>query len=116
MEILINERNLIFQELLVAKLKNTIRANITTLAAKEGSLILKYLEEHQVDIFIFDPVQFNGYITAETISKLYPKIKKIGFSSHKEDNRIKYYGAISYVSKFHSNVNQFINEVKLCMD
>jgi DNA-binding NarL/FixJ family response regulator len=111
--ILLVEKNLILSNTLTNLLTQDKELNVIGVC-RHGNKVVEFLNKHSVDIILIDPNQTNGFVITVQITKEFPNIKIIGYSTNGESSkkRMLEFGASSYLSKYDTNLNDLKNEIK----
>ncbi|MCB9335475.1 MAG: response regulator [Flavobacteriales bacterium] len=115
-EILLLEKNLILSAYLSETLSQEKEFNVISIC-KEGIEIIEFLKNHSVNIILMDYMQTNGLVVVNQITKEFPKVKVIGFSTDNEDNinnRFLALGGYCYLSKYCTDLNRLKEKIKEC--
>ena len=114
-KILLVEKNIIFSETLTNELGKDEELTVVGVC-REGNDIIDFLNKNAIDIIIIDPNQTNGFVVTVQIKKEFPRIKIIGYSAQREStkHRMLAFGASSYLSKYETNIEELISEIKHC--
>jgi len=114
-KILLLEKNIIFSETLIKELGKDDELTVVGVC-REGNDIIDFLNKNEIDVVVIDPNQTNGFVITVQIKKEFPKIKIIGYSAQRESTRHKMlaFGASSYLSKYETNIEKLVSEIKYC--
>ena len=113
--ILLIERNLILINHLKEQFDKDKELNYIG-TYSEGNQVMECLKKNPVDVIVMDHLQTNGLVLTDTISNKFPNIKIIGFSSEDghHSKRLLELGATLYLSKFDTNLDDLIKQIKNC--
>jgi DNA-binding NarL/FixJ family response regulator len=111
--ILLVEKNIIFYKSLTKFLKKDKNLNVVGIC-KEGNNVMEFLRTNLIDVVVIDPIQSNGFVITAQIKKEFPTIKVISYSidGEKTMSRMVGVGVVSYLSKYESNIEDLILEIK----
>lgn len=113
--ILLIERNLILINHLKEQFEQDKELHLIG-TSSDGKQIMEFVEKNIVDVIVMDYLQTNGLVLTDLISKKFPNIKIIGFSTEDgcHSKRVLQLGATVYLSKFETNLEQLITGIKRC--
>ncbi len=113
-KILLVERNVILSDYLKETFVKDKKLNLVY-TCTEGNQALEFIKENSVDVVIMDFLQTNGLVVTQQISRKYPNIKIIGFSTYESNDyshKMIELGANKCLSKYSTTIKKLINEVK----
>lgn len=115
-KILLVEKNLIISNTLKESFNQDKQLNLVGIC-KEGNEAIEFLNTNAIDVLLMDPNQTNGMVATAQIHKEFPDVRIIGFSDSNEkesSSQMVSLGAYKHLSKFHTDVNELITEIKEC--
>jgi DNA-binding NarL/FixJ family response regulator len=114
-KILLVEKNIIFSNALTKLLGKNESLDVIGVC-KEGNDVIGFLNTNPIDVIVIDPNQSNGFVITVQIKKEFPLIKIIGYSAEGESTKTRMlkFGASHYLSKYDTNIEELIFEIKNC--
>jgi len=114
-KILLVEKNIIFSNALTKLFNKDVKLDVIGVC-KEGNDVIEFLNANPIDVIVIDPNQSNGFVITVQIKKAFPSIKIIGYSAEGESTKTRMlkFGASCYLSKYDTNIEELIVEIKNC--